>query len=251
VVAGNGEDALEQVEGKGATGFDLILTDYLMPGMDGLSLTIQLQQRWREKLPPIIVLSSASDIRSRSDWKQLGIFACLSKPVRQTHLIRVMRQAMGLDTGPEKSVINPRPVDDQLGLRVLVADDNVINQQVAEAMLEKLGCTVLVVSDGAAALDAAKSNEYDLVLMDVYMPGTDGLEATRCIRDYEVEHGGHLAVIAMTASALESDRDLCLKAGMDDFLSKPVKPSELAKLLARLAEQKRNMQGVPPERQGV
>jgi two-component system sensor histidine kinase/response regulator len=235
VIAGNGEDALEQVEGKGSNGFDLILTDYLMPGMDGLELIVKLQQRWRDKLPPIVVLSSSSDIRSRNDWQQVGVFACLSKPVRQAHLIRVIRQAVGLDAGVEKTTSVIREISEELGLRVLVADDNAINQQVAEAMLLKLGCSVMVVSDGAEAVDAVKTHKFDVVLMDMYMPGTDGLEATRSIRDFESELGGHIRIVAMTASALESDREMCRKAGMDEFLSKPMKPSELSKLLAQLA----------------
>lgn len=238
VVAGNGEDALEQVEGRGSTGFDLILTDYLMPGMDGLELTALLQQRWRDKLPPIVMLSSSSDIRSRSDWKQRGVFACLSKPVRQAHLVRIIRQAVGMEESTEHSVSIARSITEKLGLNVLVADDNAINQQVAEAMLEKMGCTVTVVSDGAAAVGASKRSKFDLVLMDVYMPGTDGLQATRSIRDFEAESGGHLVIVAMTASALESDREECRQAGMDDFLSKPIKPSELSSLLAKLANAK-------------
>ena len=235
VVAGNGEDALEQVEGKGATGFDLILSDYLMPGMDGLELITQLQKRWGAKLPPVVVLSSATDFRTRNDWQSVGVFACLAKPVRQSQLVRVIRQAMGEEQEKKGSLTVVESLTEVLGLRVLVADDNAINQQVAHAMLTRLGCTITMVSDGSEAIDVAKRDTFDVILMDMYMPGTDGLKATRCIRDFELGTGKHVKIVAMTASAHEADRQLCLEAGMDSFLSKPVKPSELAKLLALIA----------------
>ena len=235
VVAGNGEDALEQVEGKGATGFDLILSDYLMPGMDGLELITQLQKRWGAKLPPVVVLSSATDFRTRNDWQSVGVFACLAKPVRQSQLVRVIRQAMGEEQEKKGSLTVVESLTEVLGLRVLVADDNAINQQVAHAMLTRLGCTITMVSDGSEAIDVAKRDTFDVILMDMYMPGTDGLKATRCIRDFELGTRKHAKIVAMTASAHEADRQLCLEAGMDSFLSKPVKPSELAKLLALIA----------------
>ena len=246
VVAGNGEDALEQVEGKGATGFDLILSDYLMPGMDGLELITNLRKRWAAKLPPVVILSSATDFRTRSDWQAVGVFACLAKPVRQSQLIRVIRQAMGEEQDIKTHLSVVESLTRVLSLNVLVADDNAINQQVAEAMLTRLGCHTVIVSDGAEAIDAAGNQKFDVILMDMYMPGTDGLKATRCIRDTESGTGRHIPIVAMTASAHDADRQLCLDAGMDSFLSKPVKPSELAKLLSNIASEIANSQTVIP-----
>jgi len=233
VVAGSGEDALEQVEGRGSTGFDLILTDYLMPGMDGIRLVAELKRRWPNRLPPIALLSSAADIRARNDWKEVGIFACLSKPVRQAHLVRVIRLALGLEESAEKPASSGE-LAEKFGLHVLVAEDNLINQHVAEAMLEKLGCTIVMVPNGAEAFAAVKQQTFDLVLMDMHMPGTDGLQASRSIRDYERPLGKHVKIVAMTASAHDADRQACVLAGMDDFLSKPIKPSELTRLLAKI-----------------
>ncbi len=233
VIAGNGDDALEQVEGRGASGFDLILTDYLMPGMDGIRLVAELKNRWGNKLPPVALLSSAADIRARNDWKEVGIASCLSKPVRQSHLLRVICQAMGRTPLQEKVPDAKDPFGESLGLSVLVAEDNLVNQQVAEAMIERFGCTVRTVSDGEGAIYASQSQDFDVILMDMHMPGTDGIQATRSIRLLEQETGKHVRIVAMTASAHEADRQACIVAGMDDFLSKPIKPSELAIVLGQ------------------
>jgi len=119
------------------------------------------------------------------------------------------------------------------GLRILLVEDNEVNRKVAVRMLQKLGCEVDIATDGRQALDKTAQQRYDIVFMDVYMPELDGYEATRLIRQREEATGSHQVIIAMTANAMEGDRELCLKAGMDDYLSKPFREAELRQMIAR------------------
>ena len=119
-------------------------------------------------------------------------------------------------------------------MRVLLAEDNPVNRRVAVLMLEKLGCAVDVAEDGEEAVRATLDRAYDLVLMDCHMPRLDGFEATRAIRRREAETGGYVRIVALTAHAMPGDRELCLAAGMDDYLPKPIKMAELAMALRRL-----------------
>jgi CheY-like chemotaxis protein len=119
--------------------------------------------------------------------------------------------------------------------RVLVAEDNIVNQKVALRMLEKLGCRVDVAANGREVLDALEHISYDIIFMDCQMPELDGYEATAGIRARETQTGGHIPIIAMTANAMQDDRARCLAAGMDDYTSKPVRPAALAHLLQRWA----------------
>jgi CheY-like chemotaxis protein len=119
------------------------------------------------------------------------------------------------------------------GLRILLVEDNEVNRKVAVRMLQKLGCEVDIATDGRQAIDKTAQQRYDIVFMDVYMPELDGYEATRLIRQREEATGSHQVIIAMTANAMEGDRELCLKAGMDDYLAKPFREADLRQTIAR------------------
>jgi signal transduction histidine kinase/DNA-binding response OmpR family regulator len=236
-LASNGEDGLEQLEGRGAKGFDLILTDHLMPQMNGIQFMQKLQKRWGTELPPVALLSSAADMESSNSWKDLGFFGWITKPVRQAQLLRLIMQATGAAderrASPDRAAL-PAP----LNLNVLLAEDNPVNRKVAVGLLKRLGCTVHEVENGAEAIRATFVEEFDVALMDLHMPNVDGLTATREIRIREKGTGKHLTIVAMTASALESDRIECAEAGMDGFISKPITTAALGKELAALCLRK-------------
>jgi CheY-like chemotaxis protein len=179
---------------------------------------------------PLVLLSSMG-IRSAADARRHGFAAALTKPVRRGHLLNVVSSLAG--AAPRPGAAPPqRSGRTHLGLRVLLAEDNLVNQQVALQMLARLGCRATAVEDGAQAIAAVGSDEYDVVLMDVQMPNMDGLEATALVRKGEEGTGRHLPILAMTAHAREGDRQRCLAAGMDGYVSKPVKMDELARALA-------------------
>jgi CheY-like chemotaxis protein len=161
------------------------------------------------------------------------------KPVKQSELFNAIAAALGGEAaeiavrqpaGPAAVTLPP--------LRILLAEDSVVNQRLAVAILEKHGHGVTVAGDGQTALEVLRDGAFDLVLMDVEMPNLDGLEATAAIRQRERDGGGHVPVIAMTAHAMKGDRERCLEAGMDDYVSKPIRAADLfqkiAEVLARL-----------------
>ena len=168
----------------------------------------------------------------------MGFAAALSKPVRQSQLFDIIVNALGAASRAETVVASTVRAtrgasgDADLGLRVLLAEDNLINQKVASRMLSRWGCEVVAVVDGAAAIEAVRAGRLDLVLMDCYMPGLDGYEATRAIRALNGPEA-RIPIIAMTANALEGDRERCLDAGMDDYISKPVRPDDLLEVIHR------------------
>ncbi|AIE87125.1 response regulator [Fimbriimonas ginsengisoli] len=206
---------------------DLILTDYLMPDMDGVEFAQAVKD------VPLVLLSSAVDIRPQREWAAIGLVAWLAKPVRQAHLLRVLRQFRGHSLGQAEEALLP-PEHQPLNLRVLLAEDNEVNQLVAVGMLEELGCSVTIAETGLQAIDLSAEERFDVVLMDVQMPELDGLAATERIRERERSTGGHLPIIAMTASAMEGDRDTCIAAGMDDYISKPIAARTLRQRLDAL-----------------
>jgi CheY-like chemotaxis protein len=213
--------------------FDVALVDFCMPGMDGLQLARAVADDPAIASTPVLLLTSANP-PARGDLERAGVNEWLSKPVRGSELYdRLVR------------LLHPVPVMEQAGAarapsssdtprrgRVLVVEDNPVNQLVAKGMAEKLGYQVDVVDDGEAALGATARLQYTAVLMDCHMPVMDGFEATRAIRAGG-GRDGRLPVIAMTAGAMGEDRDRCLEAGMDDYLSKPVSLAELEASLAR------------------
>jgi PAS domain S-box-containing protein len=168
---------------------------------------------------------------------QAGFAGYLVKPIRQSQLYDCLATVLRLPTTPTPSTLVPQhriaDVPAPMRTRILVAEDNIVNQKVAMRMLEKLGCRVDVVANGREALDVLEQHPYDLVFMDCQMPELDGYAATKAVREREQQTGSHIPIIAMTANALQGDRETCLEAGMDDYVSKPVQAAELLAMLQK------------------
>ncbi len=213
---------------------DLAILDMKMPGMDGLSLARAIKGDEALESVRLILLTSIGQRGHGAEASRIGISAYLTKPVDEADLYDCLIEVLtrgGTRRVPSlvtrHSLREARP---QRGARLLVAEDNEVNQKVAVRLLEKQGYRVDVADNGREALEACQRSRYDAVLMDGQMPGMDGFEATRRIRE---EEGGkrHTPIIAMTASAMKGDRERCLEAGMDDYVSKPVTPESLAAVL--------------------
>jgi len=220
---------------KEGTPFKLVLVDYFMPGMDGFELSEKIKQDSRLNTTKIIMLSSAGTRGDSTRCSKLGIAAYLPKPVNQSDLL----DAIILTFGEQKKNKETQPLITQHSLRetrkgykILLAEDNPINQKVALHLLQRQGHLVKIVNNGEEVLKSVKKDIFDLILMDVQMPKMDGLKATAAIRLQEKKSKLHIPIIAMTAHALKGDRDKCLDAGMDDYLSKPVNPDKLKKVIA-------------------
>jgi CheY-like chemotaxis protein/methyl-accepting chemotaxis protein len=221
---GSALDAVGEA-GKIGLSFKLLIVDVCMPVMDGFELSERIRQTPGYASTPIILLTSAgkrnSDIqRSR----EIGISTYLVKPVRETALFNSIAKALG-SAGTEE--VPGRRSADPAGptvrpLRILLAEDNYLNQKLAITLLERQGHSVILAENGIATLEALEQGRFDLVLMDVQMPEMSGLEATRAIREKERTAGGHIPIIALTARALAEDAPRCYEAGMDDYVTKPI-----------------------------
>jgi CheY-like chemotaxis protein len=208
-----------------------------MPDYDGFHLA-EMLMRQPERRCAIVMLTSGGQRGDAARCRQLGIAAYLTKPVRQSQLretiIRVLA-AKSLAPEPQKLVTRhslrearrAEVAPPRAALRILVADDNPLNQRLAQRLLDKRGHTVVVVGNGREALAALEEQTFDLVLMDVQMPDMDGLEAATAIRQKEKSTGQHLRIIAMTTLAMKGDQERCLAAGMDRYLSKPIRAQAL------------------------
>ena len=219
--------------------YDLILTDMRMPGTDGLGLT----RRIRAEHPglPVVLLSSAIDLE-QNDPRRQWFAGMVHKPIRQSTLARVLYQALA-PSGSEAlskqkpSQESPVSFSQQYPHRILVAEDNEVNQTLIEAILKRMGYQPDIVNDGKAVLDRLKNQGYDVIFMDVQMPEMDGLTATQMLRRHYT--GTQPYVVAMTANAMTGDRERCLAAGMDDYVSKPFRREQLEAVLRSAAERVR------------
>jgi PAS domain S-box-containing protein len=213
--------------------FALILLDVQMPGMDGFEVANRIKGHPEFARAMVMMLTSGGRPGDATRCRELGVSAYLMKPVRQAELWRAIQEALG--AAPQRIDRTPLPPPSPgRSLRVLLAEDNPINQKLSIRLLEKHGHRVEVVETGAAALDALERDRFDLVLMDVQMPVMDGLQATQRLRERERQRGGRIPVIAMTAHALKGDRERCIDAGMDGYVTKPVRPEELYAAIAAL-----------------
>jgi PAS domain S-box-containing protein len=208
--------------------YQLVLTDAHMPVHDGFDLTAEIRGDAELNSTVIMMLSSADQADDVARCDALGIAAYLTKPVKQSDVFDALALALklgGTDAAAKaRGAARPRSFGP---LRILLAEDSLVNQKLAVALLTAHGHDVMIVGNGREAVAAVAHEKFDVVLMDVQMPEMDGLEATAAIRGRERLHGGHVPIIAMTAHALKGDREICLEAGMDDYVPKPIRAEHL------------------------
>jgi PAS domain S-box-containing protein len=237
-LAEDARTALSHLERQSAAGrpFPLVLVDKNMPEMDGFDLVQRIRENRRLPEPAMIMLTSAGEPGEVTRCRELGVAAHLIKPVGRTELREAVLRAL---TGkPAAAAAAPDPEQRLQApcrpLRILLAEDNVVNQKVVCGLLEKQGHHVEIAGNGREALDRLTRDTFDVVLMDVQMPEMDGLEATAAIRKLEKHSGGHVPILALTAHAMKTDVEGCLAAGMDGYLSKPVRPADLLRQIEQL-----------------
>ncbi len=214
--------------------FRIVLLDVNMPEVDGFELAAWIRDDRVLADTPIILLTSSGRVGDAERRSELGISHHMLKPVKQSEVFDAIVLALGVTDADDHEEHAAGALESLAfdGLRVLLAEDNAVNQKLAVGVLEKLGCDVTVAEDGRQAVAAWETQAFDVVLMDVQMPEMDGLEATRTIRLHEQDSDRHTLIIAMTAHAMTGDRERCLASGMDDYLSKPVRFRELSEKLA-------------------
>ncbi|BAV04635.1 Signal transduction histidine kinase [Filimonas lacunae] len=230
VLAHSGEEALQLLEKDQE--FELILTDMQMPHMDGIQLTRRMKHLYEDI--PVILLSS---VGNKHDKNALEMFSSvLSKPIKRhllgKHILKAFKQQDSLTSEEEqRHDLLPPDFAVRYPMNILVAEDNVMNQQVITEVLNQLGYEPYLADTGLAVIDHISKNHFDMILMDIQMPEMGGLEATRVIRSLDK----HPVIIALTANTMEGDKDECLQAGMNDYLSKPLKLEELVRMLEKWA----------------
>ncbi len=239
--ASSAKEAIEIIEKNNKTGktFPIIFVDSQMSDMDGFSLVEYINKNFISERSLIMMLTSADRTNDVGRCKALGINAYLVKPVAQQDLLHAILLSLG--KGVEKKsreqtdlITKNSLLDNGRNYRVLLAEDNNVNQRVAASFLKKLGYEAVIANNGKEALGLYKNQTFDLILMDVQMPEMDGFQATRSIRKLEKGSGNHIPIIAMTAYAMKGDRERCLQAGMDNYLSKPI---SLDKLSAKILQE--------------
>jgi two-component system sensor histidine kinase/response regulator len=236
-LAETGEAALDAMKQAHAAGrpFQLLLLDQYMPTLSGFDVAREVlaHSEWADTR--IILLTSAGQKGDMQHCRALGITGYLHKPLNQSELIESIAATLKWPRDKRSPVITRHTIEEaKRRFRVLLAEDHPVNQKLAKRLLEKRGHTVLLANNGKEAVEILKAQGADLVLMDVQMPEMDGLEATAVIRREEMTHGSHIPIIAMTAHAMKGDRDRCLEAGMDGYVSKPIKVEELFNTMEQL-----------------
>ena len=227
-------------------GFPLAILDMQMPEMDGETLgqTIKADPALSDTV--LVMMTSIAGRRDDAQrWREIGFAAAIAKPVRQSLLYNTLVEVMSKEAcaeaeAPESPAESAASLAIEAGtngrLRILLAEDNAINQKLAILLLEKKGWRVTAVSDGNETLQALESGSFDLILMDVQMPKMGGFEATQAIREKETGTGAHIPIVAMTAHAMKGDKEKCLKAGMDDYVAKPINAKELYATIERMMD---------------
>lgn len=233
----DGEKAISELERAHKAGqpYQLLLLDRQMPESDGVEVFRRIKENPVYSDLEIIMLISSGIKGDAEPCKKVGVRRYLVKPVKQSELLEGIMSAMGHPIVKKGSVSSLQSMESaSKRLKILLAEDNVINQKLALRILEKWGHQVTVVPNGLEALEALTRGRFDLVLMDIQMPVMGGLEATGCIRDSERMDGGHIPIVAMTAYAMKGDREKCLAVGMDDYVAKPIKADELFAVIEAL-----------------
>jgi PAS domain S-box-containing protein len=237
VTVDSGAAALRALEESLKSGqpFAVVLLDGHMPEMDGFAVAERVTRDRRYTALKLVMLTSAGQSEDIARCRRLRISEYLTKPIKQSELFDVIINAIGQPEAARPRTSRRRNKPGAVpALNVLLAEDNPVNQLVATRVLEKLGHHVTVVANGRDALAAVQHGKFDLVAMDVQMPEMDGLDATVAIRDWEKTHGTHISIFAMTAHAMKGDRERCLAAGMDGYTSKPIRITELEKVISEL-----------------
>ena len=229
------KEAIDAFNTKKDGNYDLIISDFQMPHINGYDFISTIREK---SMIPAIILTSMGIWSGRSEFRELGNVDYLSKPAKQDILFGSIVSLLGVSDrnkkekptrkgaiSTEKLILLPKDI------KLLLVEDNIINQRVATALIDKAGIKVDVAGDGIEALEALQNSDYSLVFMDVQMPRMDGLMATQEIR--ETLKMKELPIIAMTANAMKGDKEMCLNAGMNDYLSKPIKPNELFEILEK------------------
>jgi PAS domain S-box-containing protein len=233
-----GPDAIAEMDAAAQQrrSFHLVLLDAEMPEMDGFTVADNLRKIQSTAPATVMMLTSRGQRGDADRCKQLGISAYLVKPIKQLEMYEAIvaalnRGAAGIES---RAVITRHSLEEaRRKLRILLAEDNPVNARLAAAILHKRGHEVVTVEDGQRAVSLSESQAFDLILMDIQMPGMDGFTATRLIRERERQTGRHVPIVAMTAHAMKGDREKCLEAGMDDYLAKPIEPVRLYEIIER------------------
>ncbi|QDU49246.1 hybrid sensor histidine kinase/response regulator [Gimesia panareensis] len=241
------QEALEKLSStrRDDTGYPLVIVDALMPETDGFMLLEQAKDEGLLDTATILMLSSADHQIFGDRCRDLEISAFLEKPISQSDLLDAIMTAL---KGPQLEQNGVVQISEtKQSLRVLIAEDTPANQKVITAILKKRGHQCVIANNGREAVDWVRNDTFDAVLMDVQMPTMDGLQATKMIREYEQEAENHVPIIAMTAYAMRGDRDKCISAGMDNYISKPIDAPKLIRLLERLATKYPRRASLTPE----
>ena len=251
-VASSGKQALEMLQQAQQAGepFALLLLDKMMPEMDGFALVEHIHQHPELTGATLMMLSSAGRREDAQRCRELGVSAYMTKPIRRAELMDSILRALSLKESEDELAqlaTHPSRSHGARRLQILLAEDNLVNQRLTVRLLEKRGHAVTVAGDGHETLAALERQSFDVVLMDVQMPGMDGLEATKSIRAKERSTGEHVPIVAMTAGAMKGDRERCLQAGMDRYVSKPLNPKDLFDIVERIAGGNKDDQSMPSE----
>jgi CheY-like chemotaxis protein/HPt (histidine-containing phosphotransfer) domain-containing protein len=230
VATKNGHDALAALERAKTSGnpFRLVLLDAHMPEVDGFEVASRIKQSPELQDSIVILLTSAAQREDLVRAKTAGAAAALAKPIKQSELWDAIVTALHLPRQHKAGVAEAKRSSRgaRRPMRILVAEDNPVNQELALHLLERRGHSVILAENGRQAIEAVGKHSFDLVLMDVQMPELGGLEATQAIREKEKTSGTHVPIIAMTAHAMQGDRERCLAAGMDGYIAKPLDPKK-------------------------
>jgi two-component system, sensor histidine kinase and response regulator len=242
-----GAEALQSLEDSRKEGnpIKMIISDIQMPEMDGFTFMERVRKDPRFQGIPALILSSTAQRGEKERSRQLKISAHLTKPVQPSELLDALLSAVSkTPTFPRAKTQERITEGEKQVMKVLLAEDNSVNQTLAIRLLEKRGHKVVLAVNGREALDALERETFDLVLMDVQMPVLDGLSAIQMVRKKEAESGGHMPIIAVTAHAMKGDRERCIEAGADDYLSKPIRTADLLAAIDRIVRDKQTMQPV-------
>lgn len=240
--ASSGREAVNLVRAAQGDPYHFAIIDMRMPEMDGWATAHAIREATRGSGPQLLMITALGGFIDDSTTRDAGIEVCLNKPLRQSFLLNSLLALQGKSLGGEAAAREGEPGKHQFQADILLVEDAPVNLEVGIGMLEALGCRVDIAENGVEALEAIGKKVYDLVLMDCQMPVMDGYEATRKIRQGEKQLAGaagedqiqqHLTIIALTAHAMQGDRQVCLDAGMDDYLSKPINLASLGEILSR------------------